>query len=239
LLDDIIDADYAFLNDPDARAKLAQTLPLAQVNPQHYAAVYFVGGKGTMFDFPGNADIQRIVRDIAPRGVIGAVCHGPAALLNLRLDSGVNLLKQRAVTGFTNAEELFLIADARTRHGFLLEDALKAEAEFREGPMFLDHTVVDGNLITGQNPWSTWSTAEQMIRALGHEPVARAISNEEHSVNLLGTYRRDGIDAAIAHKATLERSDKRLIVMHALIAAMQWQLLDSHRLLRLARAPHR
>ncbi|WP_158637176.1 type 1 glutamine amidotransferase domain-containing protein [Arenimonas daejeonensis] len=151
--EDLIDADYAFLNDPAAQAKLAATIPLAEVDPSRYDAVYFVGGKGAMFDFPGNEDIARIVRDIQPRGVVGAVCHGPAALLDITLADGTLLLQGRRVTGFSNAEELFLIEDARTAFPFLLQEALAAQsAGFVEGPMYLDNTVVDGRLVTGQNP---------------------------------------------------------------------------------------
>jgi putative intracellular protease/amidase len=235
--EDLIEADYAFLNDPAAQARLADTLPLAVVDPRRYRAVYFVGGKGAMFDFVGNADIARIIRDIHPRGVIGAVCHGPAALLGITLSDGRPLLRGRRVTGFSNAEELFLIEDARERFPFLLQDALSANgAMFVEVPTYLDNTVADGRLVTGQNPWSTWSTAEAMIRALGHAPVPRDSTPEEQSVRLLATYHARGLEAALAEKRTLPRSDKRLLLMHALVAAMQWRLGQAWQLQRLARA---
>ncbi len=234
--DDLVDADYAFLNDPQARAKRVDTLRLADVDASRYDAVYFVGGKGAMFDFPGNPDIARIVRDIAPRGVIGAVCHGPAALLGLRVADGRPLLAGRRVTSFSNAEELFLIEDARALFPYLLQDELiRQGARFAEGPMYLDNTVADGRLVTGQNPWSTWSTAEAMVRALGHAPVARTTSTEEISVQLLAAYHAGGIEAALARKAGAPRSDKRLLLMHALIAAMQWRLGEAYDLQRLAR----
>ncbi len=235
--DDLIEADYAFLNDADAQASLQASLRLSKVDPARYDAVYFVGGKGTMLDFPGNPDIARIVRDIAPRGVIGAVCHGPAALLGIELENGQTLLQGRQVNGFSNAEELFLAEDAVARLGFLLEDALRAEAgTYVEGPMYLAHSVVDARLITGQNPWSTWAVAESMIRALGHEPLARVPTAEENSVALLQLMHRDGIEAALRAKREGPRSDKHLLLLHALIAAMQWQLGDAYALQRLARA---
>lgn len=235
--DDLIEADYAFLNDADAQASLRSSLRLSDVDAARYDAVYFVGGKGTMLDFPGNRDIARIVRDIAPRGVIGAVCHGPAALLGIVLDDGQTLLSGRTVNGFSNAEELFLAEDAEARLGFLLEDALRAEAgSFVEGPMYLAHRVIDGPLVTGQNPWSTWAVAESMIRALGHEPLARIPTAEEISVALLQVMHREGIEAALQAKREGPRSDKRLLLMHALIAAMQWQIGDAYVIQRLARA---
>lgn len=234
--EDLIDADYAFLNDPAAQAKVAATIPLAEIDPSDYDAVYFVGGKGAMFDFPGNGDIARIVRDIHPRGVIGAVCHGPAALLDITLSDGRPLLKGRRVTGFSNAEELFLIEDARTAFPFLLQDALAAQSSgFVEGPMYLDNTVVDGRLVTGQNPWSTWSVAEAMVRGLGHAPVARETTREETSVSLLATYRRAGLEQALADKQAAPRSSKHLLLMHAVVAAMQWRLGEAWDLQRLAR----
>ncbi len=237
VLDDgLVDADHAFLNDPAAKAKLAATLALADVDPSRYDAVYFVGGKGAMFDFPGNQDIARILREIEPRGVIGAVCHGPAALLDVRLAEGRPLLQGRRVTGFTNDEELFLIEQAREVFPFLLQDALaRQSAGFVEGPMYLDNTVVDGRLVTGQNPWSTWSVAEAMVRVLGHEPVPRAPTGEETSVELLAAYHAAGIDRALALKDQRPPASKHLLLMHALVAAMQWRLGEAWDLQRLAR----
>ena len=226
VLDDgLVDADYAFLNDATAQAKLAATLPLADVDPARYDAVYFVGGKGAMVDFRGNPDIARIIGAIEPRGVVGAVCHGPAALLDVVLADGRPLLQGRRVTGFTNAEELFLIEDAEIAFGYLLQDALAAQADrFVEGPLYLDNAVVDGRLGTGQNPWPTWSVAEAMVRALGHEPVPRETTAEEVSVQLLGIHHAEGLDEALRRKTELPRASKHLLLMHALVAASEFDL---------------
>ena len=235
--DDMAEADYTFLNDPQVMKKLHATLPLATLEPGNYAAVYFVGGKGTMFDFPDDPAIPHIVRTIHQSGgVIGAVCHGPAALLNVTLDDGTPLLRGRRVTGFTNAEELFLIKNAREVFPFLLQDALQqAGARFVEGPMYLDNTVIDGRLITGQNPWSTWSVAEAMVQVMGHAPVSRQRTREELAVQLMGSYRRDGMAAALKLGKSLPGADKRLLLMHALVADMQGNLGDAYHLQRLAR----
>lgn len=234
--DDLVDADYAFLNDAAARAKLAATVPLEQVDPARYAAVYFVGGKGAMFDFPGNAQITRVLSEIAPRGVVGAVCHGPAALLDAVDTDGRALLAGRRVTAFSNAEELFLIDNARAVFPFLLQDALVARgAQFVEAPLYLENVVRDGNLVTGQNPWSTWAVAETMVRALGHEPVPRKETAEESSIRLLALHHREGLSAALEHKSQSPRSDKRLLLMHALIAAMRYEWRQAYALQHLAR----
>jgi len=235
--DDMGEADHAFMNDKVAQARLARSLRLADVDAHAYAAVYFVGGKGAMFDFPGNPDIARIVRTVAAKGVIGAVCHGPAALAGLTLADGSSLLAGRRVAAFSNAEELFLRKDARAVLPFMLEERLRlAGARVESGPMFLERAVTDGPLVTGQNPWSTWAVAERMIAALGHRPVPRPATAEENSVRLLATYRREGLAAASAEQAATPRFDKMLLLMHALIAGMQWRVLDAFELQRLARS---
>ena len=235
--DGLIEADYAFLNDAQAMHKVNNSLPLAAIEAADYAAVYFVGGKGTMFDFPDNRDIQRIVKQVYETGgVIGAVCHGPAALLNVRLGDGRLLIDGRRLTGFSNAEELFLIEDARKLFPFLLEDRLQEHgASYREGPLYLDNTVVDGRLVSGQNPWSTWSVAEAMIRTLGHEPVARETTAEEHSVALLQTYYARGKDAVLRERERSTGFDRHFLLMHAVVAGMQWRIADAFHLQRLAR----
>lgn len=234
--DELIDVDHAFLNDADAQHRLSNTLPLATVEPSRYQAVYFVGGKGAMFDFAGNPDVQRVAASIHDAGgVVGAVCHGPAALIDVALASGQKLLEGRRVTGFTNEEELFLIKNAREVFPFLLEDVLTAQAgTFSEGPKYLDHTVVDGRLVTGQNPWSTWSVAESMVRALGHKPVARESTREERAVAVLAAFHRQGAAAAAAVRDEMGHVDKRLLLMHAVVAAMEGRLGEAYRLQQLA-----
>lgn len=235
--EDLVEADYAFLNDPQAQRKIRHTLPLSSVETERYAAVYFVGGKGAMFDFPEDAQVQRILAGIAPHGVVGAICHGPAALLNARDAEGRPLLRGKRVTGFSNEEELFLMENARALFPFLLQDRLTEVAgRFVEGPRYLDNTVVDGRLVTGQNPWSTWSVAEAMVRALGHRPVPRAATREETGVHLLLLYHRAGLEAAIAAKSRWPTADTRILLMHALVAAMQGRWRDAWRIQRLARA---
>lgn len=221
--EDLLDVDHAFLNDADAQARLAQTLRLAEVDAALYDGVYFVGGKGAMADFPHNTDIARIVGTIDARGgVVGAVCHGPAALLGITDAHGEPWLAGRRLTAFSNREERFLIEDADRVFGQLLQDRLvAADAVFDEGPMYLDNTLVDGRLVTGQNPWATWSVAEAMIRALRHEPVPRAAGADELAVTVLLDYHLRGYAAAHASRERLPGADVRLLLMHALIAAMR------------------
>ncbi|MEO5811070.1 MAG: type 1 glutamine amidotransferase domain-containing protein [Rhodanobacter sp.] len=234
--DDMVAADYAFLNDRQARAKLTNSVLIEDVDASRYAAVYFVGGKGAMFDFPNNQAIQKLVRDVYQAdGIIGAVCHGPAALLEVVLDDGTPLLRGRRATGFTSAEEVFLMKDAHALFPYLLQDRMVEHGVvFDEAPMYIDNLVVDDRLITGQNPWSTWSVAEAMVAALGHAPVARERTGEELAMQVLAAYHREGMTSAQRAKASRPRADKRLLLMHALVAGMGGQLGDAYRLQTLA-----
>ena len=138
--EDMYEFDYAFLNDPIAQHKAKNTIKIDHVIAEDYEAVYFVGGKGTMFDFPDNKSIQSIVKEYYQKNkVIGAVCHGPSALVNVTLDNGTSLLENKQISGFTNEEELLLIPDAATIFPFLLQDKITAQgASFNQGEMYLD-----------------------------------------------------------------------------------------------------
>ncbi|MFK7811323.1 MAG: type 1 glutamine amidotransferase domain-containing protein [Maribacter sp.] len=220
--------DFAFLNDSVAQYKTSHTIRLKDIVAENYEAVFFVGGKGAMFDFPENKAIQAIVREYYQSNkVIGAVCHGPAALVNVVLDNGHSILENKRVSGFTNEEELLLIPEANSIFPFLLEDKLIAQgARFNSGSMYLDKISHDKNLVTGQNPWSVWSVAETVVKQLGHEPKYREITSEEHAVSILITYHQQGSQKAKERieKMLLDEGksiDRLLIAKHSIIAAMQ------------------
>jgi putative intracellular protease/amidase len=241
--DDLGAFDYAFLNDTEAQAKVAASLPVSQVDADAYDAIYFVGGKGAMFDFPNNGAIQTIVREAFESGkVLGAVCHGSAAFVNATLSNGRSLLADRSVSGFTNEEELLLIPDAREIFPFLLQDALSARgATFSSGPLYLEHVSQDGNVVTGQNPWSVWAMAERMVRQLGYTPVPREVTPEETSVAVLLAYEMEGYANA---RARLESElaagagaiDRSLIAVHSMVAARQGRIGKAVDLIRLLRS---
>ncbi|WP_308363927.1 MULTISPECIES: type 1 glutamine amidotransferase domain-containing protein [unclassified Microbulbifer] len=238
--DDMGPFDYAFLNDPQAQEKLHNSIPVDQVAEENYRAVFFVGGKGAMFDFPDNPAIQRLVRELYRDGkVIGAVCHGPAALANVTLENGESLVSNRRVTGFTNEEELFLIPDAREIFPYLLEDRLRnSGAIFEPGPAYLKQVSIDGQLLTGQNPWSTWPVAEAMVTALGYKPVPRAITPAENTVEILLAYEQRGRATAGEKLQQMQQQegeaiDRRLLAMHGIVAAMRGEIGKSLDLVRL------
>ena len=237
---DMKDIDYAFLNDSIAQTKVMHSIAMKDVNPENYEAVYFVGGKGAMFDFPENEYIQSLVRDYYESGkVVGAVCHGPAALVNVTLSNGSSLVANRKVSSFTNEEELLLIPDAAEIFPFLLQDKLtESGANFNEGALYLNKVSKDGNLVTGQNPWSTWTVAESVIAQLGYEPKKRIITNEENGIYILGVFEAEGYDKAkvvideFCSKDTMS-IDRELLAVHSIVAAMQFDLLKTVNLIRL------
>jgi putative intracellular protease/amidase len=142
------------------------TLPLAQIMPSDYDVFFIVGGHGTVWDLPNNAELQRILPDAYAQGkVIAAVCHGPAALVNLKTNRGEYLIHNKQVTGFTNEEEAAV--KLTNVVPFLLEDALKqVGGKYISKPNWQTNVVVDEQLITGQNPASARAVAEAVIRIL-------------------------------------------------------------------------
>lgn len=177
-----------FLADAAAVAKLGQTRPLASAAGESYAAVFIVGGKGAMFDLPVNADLKTLLaKTHEAGGVVGAVCHGPAALVNVPLAGGKSLIRGRRITGFSNEEEILFGKRWAPQFPVLLEDGLRgAGGQFSAAPMMLSHVVTDGRLVTGQNPYSTPAAAEAVVRAMGRTPVARQPWADERSIALVG-----------------------------------------------------
>lgn len=235
--DDMGVFDYAFLNDKNIQQQLKNTLKIDNVEPLDYEAVYFVGGKGTMFDFPEHKAIKKLVKVLYESGrVIAAVCHGPAALLNIQLDNGEWLLSGKKVSSFTNSEELLLIPDAETIFPFLLESKLLEQgAKFLGGVDYLEQVVRDGQIVSGQNPWSVWSVAEVTVEALGYQPVARVRTAEEHSVDLLKVYEEQGYDAALEALAKqTEAHEQVLVLMHGILAFMKFEIFKGFDLLLIA-----
>lgn len=155
----------AFLNDPHIASQLQDTRRLADVDTNGYDIVFFVGGHGTMWDFPTSPDVDRVGREVYENGgVVAAVCHGPAALVNVTLSNGEPLVSGKRVTGFTNDEEAAVgLTDTVP---FLLADALNAQgATHVPGPNFTENVVVDGRVVTGQNPQSASGVARAALAA--------------------------------------------------------------------------
>lgn len=163
--------DPASLNEeekPDAKAMAAleNTVKLDGLTLDDYDAVFFPGGHGTMFDLPESATVQKAVAHFIGKDQPAAfVCHGPAALVGATLADGTSVVKGRKVTGFTDSEERAVKLDDKMP--FLLETKLKElGGTFAGAADWQEHVVVDGNLITGQNPASSGKAADALIARL-------------------------------------------------------------------------
>lgn len=211
-----------FLSDASASAKLANTRSLASVRDEKYAAVFIIGGKGAMFDLPINTDLKTLLASTYDAGgVVGAVCHGPAVLMNVPLKNGASLLEGRAVTGFSNEEEALFGKGWAPSFPVLLENGLRGSgARFSEAPVMLNHVVADGRLVTGQNPYSTAATAEAMVKAMGRQIAPRQPWADERSINLIGELLNgDKAKARAAFNADPKRYDVPLIAMWGFFSA--------------------
>lgn len=161
----------AFLDDPQGMGRVRASLRPEQVDPADYAAIFFAGGHGVMWDFAENPALATLAARIYEQGgAVAAVCHGPAALVNLRLSDGSLLVAGKQVACFTNEEEAAVGLTEVVP--FLLESTLRERgALITKAPNFAAHTAVSERLVTGQNPASATGVAEQLlelVRSAGH-----------------------------------------------------------------------
>lgn len=165
----LADADTVnqwFMADSTHNTKLQQTLKLADLKASDYKAVLFAGGHGTMWDFPQDKALQQFAADLYQNnGIVAAVCHGPAALLNIKLADGSYLIAGKQVTGFSNTEEEqvkltkvvpFSLQDQLTQRG----------ASYSATDNWQSKVVVDQRLVTGQNPQSAAAVGEALVKLL-------------------------------------------------------------------------
>jgi len=155
-----------FRADKVAQVELANTKKLADVSAADFDAVFYPGGHGPMWDMPDNrASIALIEAFVKAGKPVGAVCHAPAALVNVRGIDGEYLIKSKHVTGFTNSEEEAVGLTAVVP--FLLEDRLKERGGvYSKGANWGPYVQVDGKLVTGQNPSSSGPAAEALLTLL-------------------------------------------------------------------------
>ena len=164
--DDTDKDNNRFLKDAELMAKVIQTKSLADIYPADYQAVIYSGGHGTMWDFPNNEHINRISASIYESGgIVSAICHGPAALTDIKLSNGQYLVEGKKVAAFTNEEEE--ISKLTEVMPFLLQDKLiERGAQHIYGKPWGENVVSDNRLITGQNPASAKKVAKAIIKEL-------------------------------------------------------------------------
>jgi len=155
-----------FWKDQEFREVLANSLILGELNPSRYSAVFFAGGHGTMWDFADNPAVQHVIRDIwEAGGIVSAVCHGPAALVNATLSDGAYLVAGKTLAAFTDEEEAE-VGYAKVVP-YLLATTLKARGALHQAaPNWSEHVVTDGRLVTGQNPASAHGVGQAVVDQL-------------------------------------------------------------------------
>tara|TARA_R110001599_G_C12080317_1_gene645019 strand:+ start:168 stop:866 length:699 start_codon:yes stop_codon:yes gene_type:complete len=157
---------HRFDADAKAQALVANTKKLADVQAADYDAVFYPGGHGPLWDLTDNTDSIALIESfLAANKPIAAVCHATAAFLNIKDADGEYLVKNKAVTGFTNSEEdAVQLTDVVP---FLLEDELiKRGGDYQKVADWNAFAVQDGLLITGQNPASSELAAKKLLASL-------------------------------------------------------------------------
>ena len=155
-----------FNSDTEAKAHIANTKVLADINPDDFDAVFYPGGHGPLWDLANDeTSIALIEKFNSQDKPIAFVCHAPAALKDAKNSDGSALVKGKKVTGFTNTEEAavgltdivpFLVEDMLTKNGGI----------YSKKEDWAGYAIQDGNLITGQNPASSELVAEKLLESL-------------------------------------------------------------------------
>ena len=155
-----------FKGDATARAALAATVKLADLDLNAFDAVFFPGGHGPLWDLAEDPANIHLIEFFASGGrPIAAVCHAPAIFRHTKGANGKPLVSGRNVTGFTNTEEA--AAGLTDVVPFLVEDMLVANGGiYTKGADWASHVVIDGKLVTGQNPASSKAAAEALVKML-------------------------------------------------------------------------
>ena len=160
------EATIRFKADPLAKAVLADTVKLSSVSADDFDAVFYPGGHGPLWDLAEDADSIRLIeKTLAADKYVVAVCHAPGVLRHVKSPDGSSAVKGKKVTGFTNTEEA--AAGLTDVVPFLVEDMLVDNGgHYSKAEDWKPFVVVDGLLITGQNPASSEPAAEALLKKL-------------------------------------------------------------------------
>ncbi len=155
-----------YWNNDKFRSAIRKTQQINDIDASLYSGIFFVGGHGTMWDFPDNTTIQQLTRQIYEAGgIVSAVCHGPSALVNVKLSDGRYLVNGKRIAAFTDDEERAVKLENTVP--FLLASTLQQRgAKHQPSDNFTKNVVVDDRLITGQNPQSASGVGVAISEAL-------------------------------------------------------------------------
>lgn len=198
-----------FWLDSKYREKIENTLNPQSINPEDYAAIHFAGGHGAMWDLSNNKQLTAIASKIYENnGIISAVSHGPAGLLNIKLD-GKYLVDGKKINAFTNEEETAVKLDKAAP--FLLESKLiERGAIFEKSGLWQTHVTVDQRLVTGQNPQSAKAVGKALLQQLKASEIISKLTMYEVPENALEPFRK-----ALKDYVTVSLSSKENIMAEA------------------------
>jgi len=224
-----------FLTDQQAVNKLDNSFKLSNINSSDYSAIFVVGGKGAMFDLPTDKNLQTLIANVYQNnGSIGAVCHGPAALVNVKLSNGDYLVANKKVNGFTNQEEALFGKKWSKEFDFLLETKLNERgANYQSSPMMLAHLASDERLFTGQNPASTAKVAEALVESLGITLVKRTPWDDERTYGLIAQVLDGKNNATVEYKTSSNGYQPQLLAMYGFYS-LKSAKSDSEKLISLS-----
>lgn len=158
-----------FFEDEGAMASLNGSMKLEEFEKVSgdYGAVYLAGGHGTVADFSDNATLNKVVEAMIKDKIVGAVCHGVIGLMFAKNAAGESILKGKNVTGFSDAEEGPGGVGLHEKVPYSVEAKFaEVGAKYEKKDPWNSCAIVDGNMVTGQNPQSSEEVAKKMIEML-------------------------------------------------------------------------
>ncbi len=174
-----------FWEDKMYRTKIENTMKPSEVKTGDYVAIFYAGGHGTMWDFGENKDLATIATKIYENnGIVSAVCHGPAGLVNVKLSNGKYLIDGKKINAFTNEEEIAVKLENVVP--FMLETTLiERGAKFEKSGLWQEHVTVDQRVITGQNPASAKKVGEATLSEIQKLDLQKLLINN-HANDVMG-----------------------------------------------------
>ncbi|MEO1700549.1 MAG: type 1 glutamine amidotransferase domain-containing protein [Pseudomonadota bacterium] len=161
--------DRRFLNDAAAMEMLRNSRSVSEVDPDDYDVIFMSGGWGASYDLAQSAELAEVItRANANGAILGSVCHGALGLVNATDVDGSPLIEGRRVTGVTDKQIAELGIQFTPMHPETELRATNADFEAKTGwrDFLAMHSVVDGNLVTGQNQNSGYETAHRILELL-------------------------------------------------------------------------
>jgi putative intracellular protease/amidase/catechol 2,3-dioxygenase-like lactoylglutathione lyase family enzyme len=201
------DAMTRFKKDPAAQQALSQTIKLADVKAEDFDTVFYPGGHGPMWDLAESPESIALLEAFYNSGKpIALVCHSPGVLRHVT-NKGEPLVKGKRVTGFTNGEEEEMKLTKVVP--FLVEDELlKLGAVFEKKANWQPFSIVDGRLVTGQNPASSTSAAQALLKLMTGSELESSMHGVQIAQRSYEMPPREGI--SIAHFLTVTDIDRSL-----------------------------